>query len=451
MNLINMKRLVFVAFFACLTLPISVEARSLTSVAVPAIAPGESLTLPQAFELAKQRNLTIQQSRAEIEAARGRLKTSWGGLLPTVDGSLNYILYDHAESSVVNGQSIETRARHDLDAAISANLPLVSAQQWVGVSSSKKSLELSRLNAEQVRQELLFTVASAFYQAISARSTIKVYESQLEAIRHHMEMADFRHRHGVGTRLDVTRYQSEFVATRDSLIQAHYSLENARDTLKTLLCMDTLPLPEEGETLEKFPETSEEETLAGAKEHRFDLKIAKRNLEVAEKQHLANYMQFVPTLGASWQWNYQLSDPAESNSGIERSRWYAGLVLSIPLFDYTTYGDLQQTRAATRSARLAQQETLDNAELEVRQTERNYREAVDRLRMSEEKADISEESLKLAETYYENGTVSSLDVVDARNTHQNNRIDLVLKRLEKQLTKLEFFKAMGKDLQSVVK
>ncbi len=427
------------------------QAKALRMPELPAIAPGDPVTLGKAFELAEQRNLTLAQSREEIEAARARLKSSWGSLLPDVYGQLNYVYYDHADSSTISGVKVETRTQQDLDASLSVSLPLISAQQWVGVAASKSGLNLSRMSAGQTRQELLFTVAFAYFQALSAQSLIDIYKGQLAAIERHLKVATFRHRSGIGTRLDVTRAQSDWITTQQSLIQAIYALENARDTLRTLIRIDTLPLTVEEVSLSEFEDNSEEAMIDKAQVRRYDLRMARLNLEVTQRQYLASYMQFVPTLSASWQFGYQITDPPANQANLDRSRWFAGLVLSVPLFDYNIYGSLQQSRAAKNVAQLAEQAAMDNAELEVRQLRRGYDEALDMVRSSQRQAEIAEESMRLAETYYENGRGTSLDVVDARRSSQSAQVNLVIKRLEAQLSKLNLLRATGLDMRSAVK
>ncbi len=447
------KRLpLVIVVLALLLLVIPLYGQTKTTVSngsdIPAITPGESISLQQALDLADKRNLSLAQVKVDILTAEAKLKASWGTLIPDVYGNLSYTFNDHADTTLNNGQLIETRARQDLDANLQVTVPLINARVWTGVSSASTGVDLSQLSAEQLMQELHFSVATAYLQALTARSLIDVYASQLEAIERHLKVADFRHRSGVGTRLDVTRSQSDRVTTKEQLIKSHYAFDNARDALAILIRADVLPMPTSTARIDELDVVNDRDLMQSTITRRYDLKISGMNLKLAKQQHLTNWMQFVPSLNASWQWSYQITDPAASQAGQDRSRWFAGLVLSVPLFDYSFYPNMKETRAAKERLRLAYQQAEDTAKLEVRTARRNYQQARRMVQTSDEKLKIARESQRLAETYYENGTGTSLDVVDARRTYQNAQVDLEIKKLEEQLGLIDLLRATGQDVET---
>ncbi len=413
----------------------------------PDIQPGPEMTLSRVIELAEKRNLSLAAIQEDLKTAEARLQSSWSVLLPSLYGGMNYTMYDHEDRSTVNGQSVVSRSRDDLDASLTVSLPLISPRTWLNVSAAKTDRDISRLTAEDTRQALIFSVAQAFYQALTARSLIEVYRSQIDSIERHLEVASIRHRSGVGDRLDVTRAESDLISSREELIKAHFALDDARDALATLIRSGDLPLPvdDSGSDFKEI-DVSSTRVVENAVDRRPDLKVARRGMELARKQNLANWMQFVPTLNASWQYAYQITDPPASQVNIDRSRWFAGLVLNVPLFDFSFFPSLGQSRSTKRKSNYNAQLAEDNARTEIRQTMRDYEKSVLLVRTARRKIGIAEESLRLSEDDFETGTGSSLSVSDSRRSLQAAQVDGAVKKLEARLAHLKLLRVMGEDL-----
>ena len=92
---------------------------------------------------------------------------------------------------------------------------------------------------------------------------------------------------------------------------------------------------------------------------------------------------------------------------------------------------------------------MQQATLEVRQALRNQKQAENLATSTQERVKLAHETLKLAETAYESGTGTSLDVTDARRTLRQAQIDLATKRLEYQLATLELLRRVGQDMASL--
>ena len=118
---------------------------------------------------------------------------------------------------MMGGLTIVTRRQDDLNGAVTAQMPIVDVRAWFGVRVGKVGVEIAELTAENTRQQLLLSVAQAFYQALTARSVIDVDENLLRSATRNHDVALTRHVSGVGGRLDVIRARSEIVRVRREL------------------------------------------------------------------------------------------------------------------------------------------------------------------------------------------------------------------------------------------
>ncbi|MCP4674998.1 MAG: TolC family protein [Deltaproteobacteria bacterium] len=412
---------------------------------LPAITPGPKIALEEALRLADERNLSLSAARADIATARAGLKKTWAPLLPTAQGTMTLTHNDHEDSvNMGGGAEMVTRRQNTLQGGIQASMPLVNAQLWAGVSAGKLGVEVTKLTIENVRQELLLAVAQAFYQALTARAVIDVQENLFRTAQRHYEVAVTRHVSGVGRRLDVIRARSELVRVRQELLSAHGAYNNARDAMGLLIGKGGLPMPEEGAEPGPPVETEKELVLKAVKK-RPDLKLTRKMVSLNESQLDASWMQFLPTLNATWQLTHQFTVPSAFGSQ-DRSRWSALLTLSVPIYNQSRYADLDEKRATLTKAMIEADNAEQNAGLEVRTARRDYQTSVKQLETAKEQAALSREALLLAQAAYESGTGTSLEVTDANRTSRQDEVTLAIKRFEIQLALLKLLKLVGEDM-----
>jgi outer membrane protein TolC len=413
----------------------------------PEITPGNQITLSEALKLADQRNLTLNAARTDIIKAQAELYSAWSTLLPVASGNLDYTFNDHADTREIGGNTVEVSKQQNLRGGLLVNMPLVSAQAWVGVVLGDTGVEVAEVQVEKVRQALLLSVAQAYFQALTARSLIEVQHNQINSSKRHLAVATIRHRSGTGSRLDVIRAQTELLTAREELLKAHTSLDNSRDALAILIGVEGLPLPVEIPDTSP-PEGGEEDLVAQAKLKNEDVKLTRALVELADEQVTMSWMNFLPSLYASWTLTQQISERGGFSSP-DNTRWFIGLTLSVPIYDNTRYADLDQKRASLARAELEAEDTRQQVALAVRQARRDYENAIALVSTAQKKVTLAAQSLELAETAYENGTGSSLDVTDARRSSRTAEIDLATKRFGAQLALLTLLRTAGEDMRTI--
>ncbi len=416
---------------------------------LPVITPGPAMTLEQALITADQRNLGLNAARMEIEKSQAQLSQAWALILPGVQGSVQFMHNDHEDSFDIMGNSTVVRFQEDLKGTLQAGMPLIHAQNWYTISAAKKGIELARISVEQGRQQLLIGVAQAYYFALMATSLIELRETQLKATVHHLRVAKARYDAGTGLRIDVIRAETDLEQARQELLAGHLSLDNARDTLGNLTKTDGLPMPVETAPIQ-MPGGSDEQLIDRAKTDRRDIKVKKSTVALMKTQLDGAWMQFIPTLEAGWQLNYQFTKPSAMGSQ-DRSRWALVFTLNIPIYNHFRYGDLDHKRASLRQARMQQEEAEHNASLAVRKARRDFLTALSSVEIAENQCRLAKEALVLTEASYTAGTGSSLDVTDARRTASSADLNLMRLRLEAQIALLTLLDTIGEDMVNISK
>jgi len=442
------------------TLPASPQPQAALIIEMPPITPGPAMTLDDALRKADQRNLTLEVARVEVDKAAAQLKQAYALVLPGIQAKMTLMHRDH-EDAFSFGDSLPPELasamgdvpatviapQQDLTGVLEAGMTLINAQSWFTIGAAKKGVEAARLAVEDGRQLLLLGVSQAFYVAMMTRSLIDLYEEQIRSTQHHLDVARARYEAGAGLRIDVIRAETELESARQDLLKAHFSFDNARDTLGELTGSDDLPLPVEA-ALAAAPAGDDAALVKAASASRSDLAAKRAIIGAMEKQLDAAWMQFLPTVDVGWQLQYQFTKPGDMGSD-DRSRWALVFTLSVPIYNHFRYGDLDYKRAALSQAMIDEENKASHLGVEVRSARRDYLSALSANAIAERQVALAREALTLIEASYEAGTGTSLDVTDARRTISAANVNLITTRLKAQIALLALLRAAGRDMQTV--
>jgi len=437
----------------------------------PEIAPGPEITLGEALRAAEGRNPTLKALKVELDRADGQLAGAWSLISPVVNAGLQYIRADHEdtvdmteglaetfgpmfedmglEMPQMESEPVVIRRLDDLKGTLTAALPLINPQSWFTISAAVKGRDIAELSIADAAQEFLLGVARAYYLALMSRAMVDMYASQIESTEKHLDFAQKRLASGAGLKIDVVRAATDLVAARQQSLNAHLSLETARDVLGVLTGLGELPMPVGVPDLPE-PEDEEEDMIRQAMGVRLDVRIADENLSLAKRRHAGSIASFMPTADMAWQGNYQFTEPSSFGS-LDRSRWNLIFNVNVPIFQFFKVGELWEKEAAVRIAELKELDVRQQASREVRQARRDYRTAVSTNLIATQQVKLAKEALSLAGTAYKAGVGSSLEVTDARRTFSAAEVNRATTRLKAQIALLVLHRALGNDIMDLVR
>ena len=438
-----------------------------TNLELPPMSPGELITFEQAILAADKRNLTLTAGRFEIEKADAQLSQARGLILPVVQGGMQYMRNDHEDT--VNfteslGPMFEAmgipvpdmgdgdmvlRRQDILTGNIQAMMPLINLKSWYSISTAKKGVALAKISIENMRQQLLLGVGQAYFFALMSKTLIALYEDELISASHHLSNAHEKLDAGRAIRIDVIRAETDMEHARQKLLSAHKAFENARDTLGMLTGIGGLPMPVEAPMMIP-PDESDEVLTKRALNQRPDVGVGRASVALAKRQLDTAWMQFIPSLDAGWQFQYQFTDPPDMGSQ-DRSRWAAMITLTVPIYNHFRYGDVDHKRATLEQVRTQEKDIQDKAALEVRKMRRNYLEALSSVEIAERQSTLAKEALTLVEESYAAGVASSLEVTDARRTYSATAVNTATQRLKAQIALLSLLHAVGENMVDLSK
>ena len=360
-------------FFALVTLvcvtAVSVQAQENVE-AVPATQQDAPLvlTLEQALEIALSENPTVKIADKTIEAKKYAKRGTYAALWPDISASGAWQHNIQKPTFHIMGQTMKVGTMNNVNAGVTAAMPLINAQLWKSLKLSAMDVELAVEQARSSRIDMIEQVSKAFYQVLLAKDSYNVYKRVYDNAVENHKIVEKRYAVGQVSEYDFIRSQVTVSNAEPNVFGAENSVVLALWQLKALLGVDLDMNVDCAGSLADYEvdmtsQINMDGTLAENSAMR-QLDIQERMLEQALKlKRAAN----LPSLAASI--NYQFTAMDESFA-LAHYRWNpsstAALSLSIPIFSGG------KRRADINQAKI----DLSNIQLQRENTERQLRTAI---------------------------------------------------------------------------
>jgi outer membrane protein TolC len=378
------------------------------------------LTLPQALEIAAEKNHDIQKAREYFRWVRGKYVEERAAALPqlTATGSAvttrdrTWVLPDRQKSfsgEVGVTQTLFTWGK--VDAAIQA---------------AKEGIKTAEEQLRFYRQAAYRDVSIAFYDILLSRELHAIALQNLGQKERHLEEAKRKYSAGVATDYEILAAEVAVENARPEVIRSENRIRDALDRLRFLLALedgriDVIGSLEAGDVpavqiydviyktaLEQRPEV---------RDLRYRISIAGELVTIANADDKPR-LEFRG--GYGWK-GYEAGD-----TDTDGPAWSAGMFLTFPFFDgMRTRGRVAQAESDLSSIKIDEEKLSDSIALQAREalnSVQESREIVDALSGTVKQA---EKLLSLSEKGYELGVKIRLEVEDAELNLQQAKGNLI--------------------------
>lgn len=374
--------------------------------------PAQTLTMEQAVEIAMKQQPSLRQSRAQLEAARGRIDQAEVNRRPTLNLSASV----NAGGGGVNRDFLGNVVRAGANIGARADWRIYDfGQTAANIRAAELSAQATESGIATVTLDIRQDVESSYLEAVARARLVAVADATVKAEEQHVDQARRFVEAQAKDPIEVVQAQSRFANAKAALAQARsnaaIALANLRaaigwvDPSQTLAVADTWPTPptQQPQSLASLVET--------ARAKRPEITQLDLQVRAAEASIDAARAQRRPTLSASAQtgWNPQ------TGVDIPNPSWSVGLSLSWQAFDGgRAKADVRVARANRESA-LAQRDALLlslTTELDATRAQIEANRAA--TEASLEAVTSARAQLKLAEARYAQGLGSQIELADAQ-------------------------------------
>jgi outer membrane protein TolC len=390
----------------------------------------------EALRLLRSNSTNLRTLRARADVARAQARQALAPALPSLTGDAavnHHLLRGERTVATFNPVGVTTISAPDpattWNAGLTLRVPLIAFETWYNRGTALAAIEVARLNTKAAERLEIAAVADAVVTAVTAERLAEVSRVSLESALSTLNLTQRRAELGAASALDVLRIEQEASLSRSQVVSANDGVLRAREALGSALGTS--------EAYGVTPHIRLDTLAADARstcratnnvEGRADVRAAKANVRIAQRNSDAVSRSYLPTLDAISDLTYW------SNTGTANNRhvtWTIGAVLSWTLYDgglrYATR-DQREAEIGIASTQLSESRRL--ARLEVTQSLRALRAAEATLAVSARTREIAAETARLSKIAYLNGSGTSFDLVDTARRLREAELDYTIKEFE---------------------
>jgi outer membrane protein len=375
-------------------------------------SPSMNLDLLGALDRARTENPMLRAAKARVEERRGLITATRADALPQVT-----LVGDYTKSrdvtSIITGQAKAVHAREFYTTQAVLNQPLF---YWGKIGTA---IEIAKMGEQEASYsyttaelETLHGVAKAYIAVLSAQAELEVVAARQKTAEQFVEDVKSKLEAQSATELDRLRAESEFLAVVPESLQAEAAYRRALEVLNGTLGLDPktpLKLSDLGQPdLELKSSAAERSEIAQYKQQ--------EEMYRANDQILKADLRPKFDLGATY--GYQ-AGRSQDLFQEPYDTWKVSVTMRFPLFD----GLRSSGRRAQNAAQLEQvrQVRIDKERaiaVEKSSAEREVQKAIAFHEAAKKAHDAGQEALRMSHESFEQGLITSLDLLQADRTER---------------------------------
>lgn len=277
-----------------------------------------TLTIDQAVDIAIQYNLSLSNTRRDVDTKQRKADTVWNVFIPTVDVSGTMARMN--ETSTMSGLPVPMELPEwNLSTRVSASLTLNTAL-FEGLKNVRMDYENGRISYEKARAQLERDVRKSYLQILLLQENISLMQENLAAAERRLAIARENYRAGIVPELTVLQAQVGVENLKPTIQELQNGLHLAIESLAmnlglphgTRLDLQAVSLPD-------AVELDMESLISRAVTGKPDLEELRRSILLLQSTRRANFYQlYTPSLALGWTF-----DPTFQGDPLKDS-WFNG-------------------------------------------------------------------------------------------------------------------------------
>lgn len=340
-------------------------------------------TIKECVEYALKNNISIQQTELDNQLTAIDKKDAFGNFLPTLNASASHNWNIGLNFNPITNLA-ETQTFQNTGIGLNMGVDIYKGlQNQNRLRRANLSIIASQYQLTKMKDDVSLNVANAFLQILFNRENLKVQKEQLLNNQKQKERAQELVDAGSVPRGDLLDINANVATSQQGVVNAENALLISKLSLAQLLQLEDF---QNFDIADNDYEVNESETMLQtpnaiyekAKEQRVELKIARTNLEIAEKDIAIARGGFQPTLQGYYSFSTRATDsdrvvtdaegnltlrgPAPIFDQFSDSKGHAfGVQLNIPILNgFSVRNSVQRSKVALERSKITyKQQELD--------------------------------------------------------------------------------------------
>lgn len=398
-------------------------------------------TLQECVNYALEKNISIRQTALDNQTAKIDKRGAVGKFLPSVNAGTTHSWNIGLNQDIVSGLlKNETTQFTSFNGTVGIDI-YKGLQNQNNLRKANLEIIASQYKLLQMQEDVALNVANAFLQILFNKENLKVQKQQLSIDKEQIERTTELVEAGVVPRGDLLDIKATVAADEQKVINAENVLLISKLSLAQLLelddfkdfdVIDEINEIKESVVLEQSPSSIYEK----AKQERTELKVAKYNLEIAEKNLAISKGAHQPTLQGFYNFNSRIAyaDVTRLVDGVfetfkappfwdqftDNKGHSFGLQLNIPIFSgFSIRNNVDRSKVALDRSKIAYEQQELDLERNVYTAFTDAKGALKSYEAAVSAVEAREEALRYARERFEVGMMHAFDFNQAQVLYVN--------------------------------
>ena len=397
-------------------------------------------TLEQCVNEAVSNNLKLRNADKQILMSEEQRKEAYTKYFPTVSASgLGYMSNKGLLQMDLGGMGMSLM-KHGTTASVTAMQPLFAGGQIInGNKLAKVGEDVSRLQRGLTENEIRLNTENYYWQAVMLKEKLKTIdqvEKQLIEVKKDAQAAVDA---GIRNRNDVLQVNLRHNETKTTKIQVENALQTVCDLLAQVMGhpnerIDVADLNEKIDNPQQLfvaPESALHQTN--------EYQLLDKQVEAGQLQYKLSVGKNLPSVavGGGYVYNH-LMDKSQNNL-------VGMLTVSVPISSWWAGShDMKRQKLQIANALDDKQNQSELLVVRMRKAWNDLSDAYQQVAIAQESIAQSEENLRLNTDYYQAGTSTISDVLDAQTLYQQSHDQYVESIAKYEVKKREYLQATGR-------
>ncbi len=415
-----------------------------------AFSQGKQLDLETCLKMADTANLSIVNSRLDVLANKSQVSSYMAARLPKITA-----VADYRYNAIIPGQLIPAEmfggapgtyqavafgVPFNLSNTIQLQQVLFNPQVNYGINTLKIQQQVFEIQQRITERDSRTQVASTFFSLQAVTKQLDFIDTNLVNIDQLIANMEAMERQQLVVKTEVDKLR----INRLNTVNAKQSLQANKEQLELLLKI-LIGIPENQQVV-LVKEGLVEKTIlvdrSTVSYPEMELLLAQKKMNVEEQK--GTNMSYLPSLSlyAAYNYTYNMKPKNDVRQGIESA--FVGLRLDWTLFDGLEKMNKQKVTKINR-LKIENQESLLSQQLHLQeeQAKRQIEIQSNSLKITNEQLVLSENVYHQTLLQYNEGTVSSNDLIMASNDLQQAPTNVVLAYVKLRQAELDYLKIIG--------
>jgi outer membrane protein len=392
----------------------------------------DSLSLKEIISLIVTTHPTVKSAAEAINNADARIGLAKTGYNPDVDIQSNYSnLGPVTELSIPNMGTFQLFPANNYSASVNVRQTVYDFGRTRGnISLENENKLLSEQTLEQAKQKMSMMAIGNYFTLLFLQTAIKIKDEQLSALNEHLDYVKKKMATGSATEYEVLTTQVRISEIESQKVELSSSISSQQAFLNSLIGNDQNNNPVvKNDLTTDLPAIPADSLQSYALKNRDEVLINQKRASMAELRYNITQLVNKPIV------SFMASGGAKNGYVPElakiKANYVVGIGLRIPIYDgsKSKYNGLQ-AKSAINSVFYDSENTKRTISDELREAEAYMDASSKKLSQYELQLKQALKAYSLAQTSFQSGSITNLDLLDANTSVSQSRLLLLKAKID---------------------